>query len=87
VSWFHSTESRAKFRPILLGTERYFAHQDDDEESELPVHPEEEQVGKDTNRSFVSYPRGQLLLFAQVVDGTDGRYPTRIKNGDESRST
>ena len=28
---------------------------------ELPVHPEEEQVGKDTNRSFVSYPRGELF--------------------------
>jgi hypothetical protein len=53
----------------------------------LPVHSEEEQVGKDTNRSFVSYPRGQLLLFAQVVDETDIRYPTRIQDGDEGRST
>jgi hypothetical protein len=87
VRWFHSTESQAKFRPILLGTERYFAHQDDDLESELPVHPEEEQVAKDTNRSFVSYPRGQLLLFAQVVDETDIRYPTRIQDGDEGRFT
>jgi hypothetical protein len=83
----YPTESQAKIRPILLGTERYFVNQDDDEESELPVHPEEEQVGKDTNRSFVSYPRGQLLSFAQIVDETDIRYPTRIQDGDEGRST
>ena len=52
----------AKIRPILLGTERYFPYQDEDEESELPVHPEEEQVGKDINRSFVSYPRGEFAF-------------------------
>lgn len=55
-------------RPILLGTERYFAsmsvgkgEDSEKEKVELPAHPEEEQVGKDTNRSFVSYPRGKLL--------------------------
>ena len=55
-------------RPILLGTERYFAsmsvgegEDSEKEKVELPAHPEEEQVGKDTNRSFVSYPRGKLV--------------------------
>ena len=55
--------AQADFRPILLGTNRYLEGKEDGnyEEEEMPAHPEEEQVAKDTNRSFVSYPRGTLL--------------------------
>jgi hypothetical protein len=61
-----ASEKEADIRPILLGTQRYFANQAiRDEQGDLPVHPEEEQVGKDTNRSFVSYPRGQLSVFCE----------------------
>jgi len=64
----HALGRQLTGRPILLGTERYFASMSvgegedrEKEQLELLAHSEEEQVGKDTNRSFVSYPRGKLV--------------------------
>ena len=62
VGWLYVEESFDLESKKDINEGKYFIDQDEDEESELPVHPEEEQVGKDTNRSFVSYPRGEFAF-------------------------
>jgi len=78
--------AQSDVRPILLGTNRYYQEQKDgkDEEEEMPAHPEEEQVAKDTNRSFVSYPRGKLSsncgLNVQLMTGIPNESKMEMKS-------